>query len=144
MLQIRHTHFFSRFLYYVCLTFHKNTCSWYSCIKFATSSSAHSLLLFLLILKEFLKINRYKCHWDIKMSSHSDGRYETGWSRYIHLTPLLIAVIAVTGLDFDPRRLSGPYPFASRAPRCYLMPRVTTLSQVDTFLKTGACLTSED
>ena len=70
-----------------------------------------------------------------KKSSNSDGRYETGWSRCIHMTPLLIAVIAVTGLDFDPRRLSVPYPFASRAPKCYLMPRVIILSQVDTYHK---------
>ena len=94
LLQIRQTYsfFFLRFLYNVCLTFYKNSCSSYSCIKFATLSSAHSLLLLLLILKEFLRINRHKCLWDIKMSSNSDGRYETGWSRCIHLTPLLIAV----------------------------------------------------
>ena len=66
------------------------------------------------------------------MPSNSDRRYETGRSRCIHLIPLLIAV---TGLDFDPRRLSGPYPFESRVPRCYLMPRVTILSHVDTYLK---------
>ena len=70
------------------------------------------------------------------MSSNSDGIYETCWSWCIYLISLLIAVIAVTGLDFDPRRLSGQYPFASRAPRCYLMPRVTILSQVDTYHKT--------
>ena len=114
---IKRTHI-SRFLYNVCLTFHKNLCSSYSCIKFVISSSVHSLLLSLLILKEFLKINRHKCHWDVKMSSNSDGRYETGWSRCIHLIPLFIAV---TGLDFDLRRLSGPYPFASRAPSDYFV-----------------------
>ena len=43
----------------------------------------------------------------------------------------------MTGLDFDPRGLSGPYPFASRAQRFYLMPRVTILSQVGTYHKAG-------